>query len=50
LPPTRQAPPPSSAYRRPAETYRAIQRIADQHNRKVSDVVRDAIHQYLQAS
>jgi len=32
------------------ETYQAIQRIAHQHDRKVSDVVRDAIHRYLQAS
>ena len=32
------------------ETYQAIQRIADQGNRKISDVVRDAIHQYLEAS
>jgi Ribbon-helix-helix protein, copG family len=32
------------------ETYHAIQHIAHQHNRKISDVVRDAIHQYLQAN
>ena len=32
------------------ETYLAIQRIADQGNRKVSDVVRDAIRRYLEAS
>jgi hypothetical protein len=32
------------------ETYSAIRRIADQGNRKVSDVVREAIRQYLEAS
>ena len=32
------------------QTYEAIQRIADQDNRKVSDVVRDAINRYLEAS
>ena len=32
------------------ETYQAIRRIADQGNRKVSDVVRDAIRRYLEAS
>ena len=32
------------------QTYEAIQRIADQNNRKVSDVVRDAINRYLEAS
>jgi len=31
------------------ETYQAIRRIADQGNRKVSDVVRDAIRRYLEA-
>ncbi len=32
------------------ETYSAIRRIADQDNRKVSDIVRDAIRRYLEAS
>ena len=32
------------------ETYRAIRRIADQDNRNVSDVVRDALRRYLEAS
>ncbi|HSV67279.1 MAG TPA: ribbon-helix-helix protein, CopG family [Mycobacteriales bacterium] len=32
------------------ETYQAIQRIDNQGNRKVSDVVREAIRQYLEAS
>jgi hypothetical protein len=32
------------------QTYEAIQRIADQDNRRVSDVVRDAINRYLEAS
>jgi hypothetical protein len=32
------------------DTYEAIQRIADQEHRKVSDVVRDAINRYLEAS
>jgi hypothetical protein len=32
------------------DTYDAIRRIAEESNRKVSDVVRDAIRQYLQAS
>jgi predicted transcriptional regulator len=32
------------------QTYAAIQRIAEQNNRRVSDVVRDAINQYLEAS
>lgn len=32
------------------ETYRAIRRIADQDNRHVSDVVRDALRRYLEAS
>jgi Ribbon-helix-helix protein, copG family len=32
------------------ETYSAIRRIADQNNRKVSDVVREAIRHYLEAS
>lgn len=32
------------------ETYAAIQRIADQDHRRVSDVVRDAINRYLEAS
>lgn len=32
------------------ETYAAIKRIATQDNRKISDVVRDAIHRYLEAS
>jgi predicted transcriptional regulator len=32
------------------ETYQAIRGIADQGNRKVSDVVRDAIRRYLEAS
>jgi hypothetical protein len=31
------------------ETYQAIRRIAEQDNRKVSDVVRDAIRHYLEA-
>jgi predicted transcriptional regulator len=31
------------------ETYEAIQRIADQDHRRVSDVVRDAINRYLEA-
>jgi len=30
-------------------TYQAIRRIAEAHNRKVSDVVRDAIRSYLAA-
>ena len=32
------------------QTYEAIRRIADQDNRRVSDVVRDAINRYLEAS
>ena len=32
------------------ETYEAIRRIADRNNRRVSDVVRDAISRYLEAS
>jgi len=32
------------------ETYQAIRRIADQDNRRVSDVVREAIRRYLEAS
>ena len=32
------------------ETYQAIRRIADQDNRPISDVVRDAIRRYLEAS
>jgi hypothetical protein len=32
------------------ETYEAIKRIASAGNRKISDVVREAIHQYLEAS
>jgi hypothetical protein len=32
------------------ETYGAIQRIAERDNRRVSDVVRDAINRYLEAS
>ena len=32
------------------DTYRAIRRIADQDNRNVSDVVRDAIRRFLEAS
>jgi hypothetical protein len=32
------------------ETYEAIRRIADQDNRKISDVVRDAIRRFLEAS
>lgn len=32
------------------ETYAAIKRIASQDDRKISDVVRDAIHRYLEAS
>ena len=32
------------------QTYEAIQRIANQGNRKVSDVVREAINRYLEAS
>lgn len=32
------------------QTYEAIQRIADQDNRRVSDVVREAINRYLEAS
>jgi hypothetical protein len=32
------------------ETYEAIRRIADQDNRKTSDVVRDAIRRFLEAS
>jgi len=32
------------------ETYQAIRRIADQGNGKVSDVVRDAIRRFLEAS
>ena len=31
------------------ETYAAIRRIADQVNRKISDVVRDAIRRFLEA-
>lgn len=31
------------------QTYEAIQRIADQDHRRVSDVVRDAINRYLEA-
>jgi predicted transcriptional regulator len=31
------------------ETYEAIRRIADQDNRKISDVVRDAIRRFLEA-
>ncbi len=33
-----------------AETYAAIRRIADQDHRAVSDVVREAIRLYLEAS
>jgi hypothetical protein len=32
------------------ETYEAIRRIADRNNRRVSDVVREAINRYLEAS
>jgi hypothetical protein len=32
------------------ETYGAIQRIAERDHRRVSDVVRDAINRYLEAS
>lgn len=32
------------------ETYRAIRRLADKSNRNVSDVVRDAIGRFLEAS
>jgi len=32
------------------ETYRAIRRLADKGNRNVSDVVRDAIRRFLEAS
>jgi Ribbon-helix-helix protein, copG family len=32
------------------ETYEAIRRIADQDNRKISDVVRDAIRRFLEAN
>ena len=32
------------------ETYEAIRRIADHDNRKISDVVRDAIRRFLEAS
>jgi hypothetical protein len=32
------------------ETYEAIRRIADEDNRKISDVVRDAIRRFLEAS
>ena len=32
------------------QTYEAIRRIAEKDHRKVSDVVREAIHRYLQAS
>ena len=32
------------------QTYAAIQRIADRDSRRVSDVVRDAINRYLEAS
>jgi hypothetical protein len=32
------------------QTYEAIRRIAEQDHRRVSDVVREAIHRYLQAS
>ena len=32
------------------QTYEAIQRIAQRGNRRVSDVVRDAINRYLEAS
>jgi flagellar biosynthesis/type III secretory pathway M-ring protein FliF/YscJ len=32
------------------ETYEAIRRIADQDNRKISDVVRDAIRRFVEAS
>jgi hypothetical protein len=32
------------------ETYEAIRRIIDRSNRRVSDVVRDATNQYLEAS
>ena len=32
------------------QTYEAIQRIAEKDQRKVSDVVRDAINRYLEAS
>ncbi len=32
------------------ETHRAIRRITDQDNRNVSDVVRDAIRRFLEAS
>jgi hypothetical protein len=31
------------------ETYEAIRRIAEQDNRKISDVVRDAIRRFLEA-
>jgi hypothetical protein len=32
------------------QTYEAIRRIAEKHHRRVSDVVRDAINRYLEAS
>jgi hypothetical protein len=32
------------------DTYEAIRRLADQDNRKVSDIVREAIRRYLEAS
>ena len=32
------------------ETYEAIRRIADRDNRKISDVVREAIRRFLEAS
>lgn len=32
------------------ETYLAIRRIAEKDHRKISEVVRDAIHRYLEAS
>jgi predicted transcriptional regulator len=32
------------------ETYQAIRRLADKGNRNVSDVVRDAIRRFLEAS
>jgi hypothetical protein len=32
------------------DTYQAIRRIAEHDNRKISDVVRDAIRRYLEAS
>jgi hypothetical protein len=32
------------------ETYETIRRVAERQHRKVSDVVREAIHRYLEAS